>query len=1370
MVISLQLKILLFVTGSFFTIGVYGNIADQDITLQFEQITSVQGLSNNTVFDITQDTEGFMWIGTREGLDKFDGQRITTYYENGTGNLPGNFIEQVLVTSGGRLIVGTQKGSCIYNKETDTFFPVLYAGESVGSIFKIIEISSGEVLISSDRGLFKADRSMNLSKISDLEFIDICEYRSGIIWGISGSEIMVFNLEGEIIRRYSNKMDVVGDLDMSSANIECLYTDSRGIMWIGTKRDGIGFYNQDTDRFYNLKLKEGVNPIEDNFIRVINEDMLGRLWIGTESGLFIYNVNSETFEFYGQCFIATEKGLNDKAIYSIFRSRDNLMWIGTYFGGINYTSLFQKGFNRIYADGGEVGLSGNAISEIIETRDNNLWIATEDGGICIYNPENKTFEYLKHNPGDPLSLSSNNVHALEEDKYGNIWIGTFIGGLNKYNRKLDRIEQVNLIPPAENMEEDVYTKSLFSILIDSKDRIWVGSIEGLYMRENENDDFRIWNPEFFQNNFVYQIDEDSLGNIWVATYEQGIFKVDREMEVSNYRTERNHDILSDRIVFSYVENLNTIWFGTVDGGLIKHDIINGSFKTFTEKDGLPNNTVYAITGDFAGHLWLSTNKGLSMFNISSEEFVNYTVNDGLIGNQFNFKSGVTTRDGTIFFGAVNGLTYFNPLQLRKDDRAPSVHFTDFRISNNSVKIGKDKILDKHINFQDKISLDYKNKVFTIDFVALDYLAPKKVQYAYYLDGLEKEWNYVGSNNNATYTNLSPGRYTFYLKASNGDQVWSDNIRQLSIRVLPPFWISVWGFILYGFILLSASFLIIRFYMIRQKEKMNVRLARIEKEKNEEISKHRLNFFTYISHEFKTPLTLIIATLEHIMNYEDILPKFKDYGILMRKNALRLLFLINQLMDFRKIETDHASIKFNRGDIVRFIKSTFLSFKPLMKKLSIAAKFKSNIDSYIVYFDADKIEKILTNLISNSCKSFKKPGTISLDVKIFERSHLANPSPDEEKSGELIITISDDGPGLPQEKLEQIYKPFESGDPSDFHSSGIGLSLVNSLVRYLNGQINFSAGNKGGTIIAIQLPLIHNPSPDLIKDESFIEKNTSFDIERTPFYIDTEEVILDFQDNGSVKTYELIIVEDNKELASFLHHHFAPIFRVQLAKDGVEAIEKIKKSQPDIVISDIMMPRMDGYTLCNTLKETIEFSHIPVILLTSKSGEDARIEGLFRGADVYIDKPFNLKELDLQVRNIIRSRENLRKHYATYGELNENTGVLSNRDQMFIRTLSETVHKHLDNGSFDVDTFCREVNMSRTLLHMKLKKITGLSTTEFIKSIRLNEAKKMIAENKLTIAEIAYRVGYNDPAYFSKSFKRFFGHVPSDAGSGVLNQN
>jgi ligand-binding sensor domain-containing protein/signal transduction histidine kinase/CheY-like chemotaxis protein len=1324
---------------------------------RFKYITSIDGLSNNTVYAITQDSEGFIWIGTREGLNKYDGHVVKSYYRtNDSKGIPGNFINDLLVTSSGTLYVGSTLGLAYHCPELNCFHHIMFNGRSLGNVIKLVELSNHIVLVSTTNGLYSIDPEHQATYISELFVIDFCEFRKGVLWAATGEDILLMNPEGEIIKRYNNSQGHVG-LDVSNSNIQCMFKGLDGTVWLGTMRDGLWYYDSYKDEFVGITLKAGVNPVEDNFIRAINEDKDGNLWIGTESGLYILNPKNDNLLFFGQSFNYQDQGLNDKAIYAIFRSDDDVMWVGTYFGGVNYASPNVNGFHKIYADGGVKKLSGNALSEIIETRDGKLWIATEDRGINIYDPATGTFEYIHHVAGDPYSLPSNNVHALAEDDKGNIWIGTFIGGLNKYNRTTGQIKKVELLHPIPNLVQHV-----FSVFIDSRKRTWVGAISGLYLDDNGDEVFHLFNPSLFLDNFIYDIKEDHDGNIWVCTYYNGIYRLDSDLTtVSIYRIVSTPGMSSNRTVFVFPDSGNNIWFGTLDGGLLKYDPVKDAFLSYGEQHGLPNNSVYAITEDHSGKLWLSTNRGLSMFDPTGESFHNYTVHDGLVGNQFNFKSGLAASDGMLYFGAVNGLTYFEPLNLSITLHNPVIHLTDFRLFNRSLAIGEEKILSKNINYQQAITLKHRHKVFTIEFVALNYFSPKSNEYAYFLEGLETDWNYVGTQNQATYTNLSPGSYTFHLKATAGDGLWTESERTLAIRVKPPFWLSFWGILLYVVFGASILAMYIRFLNMRQREKINMELAIMEKQQNEALSQHRLNFFTYISHEFKTPLTLIITVLEQFLSYEDMLPQFRNYGMVIRKNAFRLLFLINQLMEFRRIETDHESVQLNKGEIIGFIKSTFDSFGLLMNKKGIEGVFTSNIENFVVYFDADKLEKIITNLIINSCNSFDKAGKLSMDVQIFKRNKNENLSSFDDHRSDLVMTIRDEGKGLSEEKIEKIFEPFFSEGPKEVHSSGIGLSLVKSLVTLLNGHIQVKSTLGKGSSFSVYIPLIHNPSSEYVKDDVFIDTNSGISPEENLAHIQPEEMFeLSSYEDGSTKKYELLIAEDNRELTSFLAHHFSDVFKVITAFDGAEALHQAREHHPDLIISDIMMPEMDGLCLCNAIKDSIETCHIPVILLTAKAGPDSRIEGLHKGADSYVEKPFNLTELDLQVRNILRAKENLRKYFLQFNTFNDTINQLCNKDQRLIKGLSEEVLAHLDDIDLDVEFFCKKVGMSRTLLHMKLKKITGLSTTEFINTIRLNEAMKMLKEGSCTVSEVAYSVGFNDPAYFSRSFKKKFKKSPS----------
>ncbi|MCG8697356.1 MAG: response regulator [Bacteroidales bacterium] len=1325
-------------------------------SVQFEYLTSINGLSHNTVYDITQDVEGYMWFATRQGLCRYDGYSIKTYYHNDDENsLLDNNIVEIHTSKKGRLLIGTPKGLCAYNKTYDHFDAILstYDNRPV-HVFKITELKDGTILIASNEGLFSLNENMECKRISPFFIRDLCEYKTGIIWALHKNSIAVLNKEGELIQRINPKSTGLIPPGIPNTILWCIHTDSDGNVWVGTSLNGINYYLPDEEKFKSLKLKKNIQSIEDNFVRHITEDAQKRIWIGTESGIYIYDKNTQQIEHIQQSFDFYDKKLNDKAIYSIYMSRENIAWIGTYFGGVNYSPPFKKGFLKMHADGGIKKLSGNAISQIIEVNQNELWMATEDGGITLYNKKNNRFSYFRNTSSKSIGLTSNNIHALTEDADGNVYIGTFIGGLNKYVKRTGRIVSIALQAPSDHID-----KSVYSIFIDSKNRKWIGTISGLYLSDPKSDHFKFFKPNVFNNKFIYDIVEDKNGNIYLCTRFSGLYKITDTDKVVRYHTENSPAFSSNKIIFAHWDHHNNLWLGTLEGGIIKYQVESGEFTNYTTMHGLPDNNVYSIVEDDNNYLWLSTNKGISRFDPVKIEFTNYTENDGLIGNQFNFKSGFKDSDGTIYFGAVNGLTYFNPNNIQLNRYKPLIHFTDFKLFNHSVPIKKNGVLTKHINYVDKIELKHKFNVFSIDFIALNYFTEGNNQYSYYLDGFEETWNNVGNKTSATYTNLSPGSYTFKLKAANNDGIYS-NEKNLIIKVLPPFWLSIWGYLLYALVLAAVIALYIRYVNLRQQEKLKIEMARVEKEKVEELNRHRLNFFTFISHEFKTPLTLILATLEHFLYFEEASPIFKKYGTSIRKNALRLLFLINQLMEFRKIESDHAAVKLRNGDIIKYIKNIFESFRPLFENKEIEGWFNSNVETYVTWFDPDKYEKILTNLVSNSYKSFELDGRISLDIAIepVTANNYSN-----QDSSQLVIKLSDNGKGLSEEMQQKIFEPFFSDSKVTKASSGIGLALVNGLIKVLHGSIHVKSEVDKGSTFTITIPMIDNPdnkhklSDDVIDYNAMLEVDNSF----------LENDIHDAHETQADKILEnsqqeILLVEDNQELLNFLKYHFIKNYKVTLAENGTEALEKIEKSHPDIVISDVMMPKMDGVSLCNHIKSTFETSHIPVVLLTAKTSVEAKLEGLDKGADMYINKPFNLKELELHIRNILSARNNLKTHLMQFGSFNEKVTNLTNKDQKFIENLTKIIHNNLDNGKLDVNMFASEAGVSRTLLHIKLKKITGLSTTEFIKTIRLGEARKMLIEDGYSVSEVAYKVGFNDPTYFSRSFKKMFDISPSEA--------
>ncbi|MEN8138502.1 MAG: two-component regulator propeller domain-containing protein [Bacteroidota bacterium] len=1334
----------------YFLILLFVTNVDAQESFSFKHITSIEGLSHNTVHDIVQDEKGYIWIATIEGLNRFDGNNIVTYYKESVKlNSFSNIILDLFIASDGKMYVGTSTGLNVYDKNSDSFESVKFNNNNLPWIKGINESSAGVIVTTVD-GLFLVKDNI-ANKQLDGNFRAVFKHKNGNIWVAQGDDILLLDKNGKIISVHNNSTHKNG-IDFSKENVESIFIDSRGIVWLGTKRDGLAYYDAVIERFFKLEINSGVNKIEDNMIRAISEDSSGKLWVGTESGLYTYDVINQVFEYYGQNYDDLDNGLNDKAIYSIFRDKDNLMWIGTFFGGVNYTNPNAVGFNNINADGGRRKLSGNAVSSMIETSDGKIWIATENGGISILNRENNTFEYIRHNKNSGNTIKTNNVHALEEDRKGDIWIGTFLGGISRYDHKTKKIEQAVI----NKEEEDDYI-SVFSLEEDSKGRLWAASITGLFRKDK--DEFNKIYKESIGNIFLRHINEDSNGDIWVCSNFRGVYRLKNDTIISNYNLENTPELINNMFMYSFEDSEKIMWFGTQEGGLVSFDTKNDKFKVYTTEDGLPGNSIFTIEEDNKGFLWISTTKGLVRMNKESEIFEVYNKYDGLVGNQFNHSSCLKTSDDIMFFGTVNGVSYFDPNNIKHFKKGINLHFTDFKLFNKSVHVEDEGILSENIDKQKEITLSYADNVFTIDYLNINYTTAKKTSYAYYLEGFEKNWNYVANKTSATYTNLSPGEYTFKLKATNRVGDWTDGVRTIKIIVKPPFWLSIWGYLTYFLIIILILYAYIKFIEVRNKEKLSIQLTELDKKKNEEINAHRLNFFTYISHEFKTPLSIVIATIDEMLLDKSTSETLNQYGITIKKNAYRLLSLINQLMEFRKIETDHASLKSNKGDIVKYINSIVTSFEPLMEKRSVEVNVNKEVDSYESYFDGDKVEKIISNILSNSIKAFEGGGLIRINITVNELNNELTLSNNLKSKAFVSLTISDNGPGMSEEKLAKLFDPFYSDNTKNNLNSGIGLALVNSLVKLLDGKINVKSTVGSGTEFQLIIPLFMGS--DIVKEDDFIESvsdsNINLAINDLEKY-DTEKDVIDDKEN---KKHEMLIVEDNKDLQRFLKRHYSKYYKVSVAYNGEEALIKVEKSQPDIIISDVMMPKMDGNQLTDTLKRAIETSHIPIILLTAKTGIESKLEGLSAGADAYVNKPFNLQELDLKVRNILKSIEGNRKKFVKFDTLDDSIDNLQNSEAQFVNKLTDIILENIDNSEFHINELCDAAAISRPHLHRKLKKTTGLSTTEFIRNVKLNEAKKLLASGSYRISEVAVKVGYSDSAYFSKSFKKVFEKSPSE---------
>ncbi|MGQ8335477.1 hybrid sensor histidine kinase/response regulator transcription factor [Sunxiuqinia sp. A32] len=1314
----------------------------------FRHITVSEGLSYNTVNDIEQDKEGFIWIASGDGLNRYDSYGFKTYYTDNTENsIPSNEILSLLVTKKGTLFVGTPNGLCIYNPQEENFTRIYFNNQPVGLVRSLMQSSKGKIIACGVKGAFVVSEKGKI--VSQFPFganiSKVVEANDGSLWAHKRQQILHFNENGKILKTYTG--NVRGLPHYIPSPISDLMIDSKNRVWVGTFKHGPLILDLETESFKPIPLKEqktDVHPMY--FVRDMYEDTDGRFWIGTEKGLFIYDLEAHEYEHYLQSFDHTVNSLNDNAVYKIFKSRENIMWIGTYFGGLNIYNPNNAGFSTIKPGIKPNDLKGKALSQIIKGPDNKLWLATEDAGIAIYDLNKKSFSHILNTPQDGAIQISSNVHALTIDRDNNVWSGNFFGGINCINPKTLETKNYSHIP---GNPQSLTHNFVFSLYCDSADIIWVGTMVGVDCYDKTKNIFTRFKPKIFRGKFIYDIFQDNKKNYWFSTYNnQGLFRYNPQNDkVTQFQKDSTNDLQSNTFICHCIASDGKIWFGTKGGGISHFNPEDETFKTYTTEDGLPNNVVYGILEDSENNFWISTNKGICKFNFETGEIRNFTVDNGLVGNQFNFKSYYKADDGTMYFGAVNGLTYFNPKNIQFTNNKPVVHFTDFKLFNQSVEPGENSALEKDIDITSEITLKHNQNVIGFDFIALDFYSKGKNNFFYYMEGFDSDWQSVKNSQSATYTNLSPGEYTFKIKATNSYNFPNDRQRSIKLIILPPFTQTIWAYMIYALILAGIVFLLYHANEVRHKEKMVLKIEKIEKAKLREIHKHKINFFTYISHEFKTPLTIILATLDGFFNQDNIPDDIKNKTNTLRRNALRLQFLINQLMDFRKIETDHAQPNLQSGDIIQYLKEVFEAYNTLFNRKGIDYIFISERDSLNVSFDPDKIEKIVSNLLSNAFKFTPRNGVITLKIATTT----------EEENSMLKISVSDTGPGMNKKQLDQIFNLFYKSEDenNEYHGSGIGLTLTQSLVKFLNGTISVESKLDEGTTFTVKLPYT-----EIAQDA---ELNSHIQFNKSMVENLASQTI---EENGSTsetnakQKFEILFVEDNKELLTFLYDHFCKSYKVHTASNGEEALKTIKKHVPDLIVTDLMMPKMDGITLCKEIKTNFEFCHIPILMLTSKSDVETRIESFEVGADHYVPKPFILSELELRIRNILLAKSNLKKHFIKFGNLNVDYPI-KNRDQHFIEKITSIVLENIENTEFGVSSLTKELGIGRTLLHNKLKQILDLSTTEFINTIRIKEAQKLLIEEpELTMSEVAYKVGFNDPNYFSRTFKKIFEVSPS----------
>jgi signal transduction histidine kinase/ligand-binding sensor domain-containing protein/DNA-binding response OmpR family regulator len=1374
-------------------LGIPESVSSQNYDIRFEHISVEEGLSNSIIYDILQDSQGFMWFGTEDGLNKYDGYKYTIYRHDPDDifSLSHSYIRSIYESHhGGKSVLwfGTWGGGLNkFDRDKEQFTHYQFDSKNPKSlssnyVVSIFEDRSGQLWIASSQGLNRFNReteeftrympdseyALN-PDLHDLNYISgMTEYQPGVLWiGTFNGGLYTLELETGQFTIHPN--DPKNPNSLSDNKINYIYQDHSGVLWIGTDYGGLNRFDLETEEFTQyLHDPNDRHSVSDNSIVKIHEDKRGILWIGTtEGGLNKFNRETEQFTRYMHD-ADNPNSLSNDVVWSIYKDKSDVLWVGTWAGLDKLDRAKQQFIHYMHIPGNPNSLSNNAVWPIYESslggRD-VLWIGTWNGGLNKLDRRTEQFTSYLHDPINKNSLSNNTITTIRESRYGGenvLWIGT-LRGLNKFNTATKQYKRyLHDSSDPQSISANVI-RSMIKSQHGGKEVLWIGTHDGgLNKFDPQTEQFtRI--GSFYQVMAMYE--DQSEGVLWVGSFE-GLTRLDLDSEqFTHYRHDPDDpkSIGHDEVISIFEDQGGVLWIGTI-AGLNRFDRAKGQFTRYTEKDGLPNNVINGILQDKYGKLWISTNQGLSKFDTEAITFRNYDFYDGLQSSEFHHGVYWKCTDGQMFFGGTNGFNAFYPDSIEDNTHIPQVVITDFQIFNKSVNIKNGDTADnknlytipKHIAALEEIELSYRESVFSFEFAALDYRSPERNQYAYMMDGFDEEWYYTDAKRRlATYTNLDPGKYVFRVKGSNNDGIWNEAGTSIRITITPPLWKTGWAYAIYILLLGASVQSVWRFQVSRLKLRHELEMEHFEADKLREIDEVKSRFFANISHEFRTPLTLIQGPLKQLLSDEFQGQPKKLYRMMLR-NSRRLLELINQLLDLSKLESGRMILQARSENIIKIMRGLVLSFTSLAERKKIDLAIEASAESIIGYIDRDKTEKIITNLLSNAFKFTPEGGKISVSVK------ETIPYPMKASNSGVSITISDTGPGIPPDRLERIFDRFYQVDDSvtrKREGTGIGLALSKELVELHYGQIQVASEVGQGTTFTVKLPL----GKQHLKPEEIVEASSE-KLASPGIPISLTEVEATSQSEtipSSKKSLPMIlIVEDNADVRSYIRSYLDVDYRNIEARNGEEGLQITIGKVPDLIISDIMMPKMDGIELCRRIKTDERTSHIPVILLTAKADVEAKIEGLETGADDYITKPFDARELQVRVRNLIEQRKRLRERFHRNATLKPKDITVTSMDERFLQRALEAIEMHMSDGEFDVAEFCRAVGMSRMNLHRKLRAITGQSTSEFIRILRLNRAAQLLTQKFGNVTEVAYEVGFSNPSYFTECFKKQFGQLPS----------
>lgn len=1390
--------------------------------LKFENITNKNGLSHNTVRCIMQDKRGFVWVSTTNGLNRYDGKeflvmlpkfnspsltenKIRRTIEDKNGriwiHLTSGFIncydthtesfvdytgknevkryEHIRVMSNGDVwLWGIEQGACRIQYIDDKLNPTVFDKNNIqtNTVNFVFEDSNQQIWIGTNRELYKVNQNNpeycltgdnNLdfhsaievdnqiycftknSKIiiidkSKKKFISEVNIQSQINYNsikktvllknneilittrqdtyifnsstheltvakrpLNGNEVQNANIITDNIGNYwlYNKSGNIWKYDFEKGKFEKMllipesilsvidlerydiYCDSRGIVWITTYGNGLFAIESNTGKINHFTTSN--SDLKTNYLLSVTEDHTGEIWIGTEhTGITKISLT----KYDNKLFFpdANKRNTENKIIRTIYQDNSGEIWIGTKSGNLYiYDDILNE--KRI------LSLPSGMPYHLVKDTLNNLWIGTKGNGLIIFSENNNNYQNFIHNSLDTMSLTNNNIYSILKDSKGRMWIGTFGGGL-LLTEKVGNDIQFIKIPNISKQQ-----KLIRCLIQDSSGLIWVGGNNGVIVFDPDkiiesSSNFKSFsfdknNQNSLNNNEVKVIFEDSYKQIWIGTSGGGL-------NIATKNAEKN-----------------TIYF-----------------KHYTSEGGLIDNVVQAIEEDNNKNLWISTENGVSKFNLETQIFENYNFSDSWESNLFCESSSLKTQNGRIMFGSHNGLYIFDPSSFENKVKSLSVTLTRLRINGIPVTPNaEDSPLSKSITESEKIKLKNGQNSFSIEFSSLNYQNAYPDRYTYILEGYDKDWNPITQFNVATYKNIPAGEYIFKVKGINSSGVLDDNETILKIIIVPPFWKSFEAVIAYFILILIAFFFAAR--LILKMNKLHNAVV-IEKQ----LTEYRLRFFTNISHEFRTPLTIIKGSIENMEEMPSLPSPLRKQIKVLEKSSSRLMRLIDQLLEFRKLQKDTQELKLEYTDAVGFFHDIYNIFIDTANKNNINFSFYSNKDSKVILLDKAKMDKVLFNLLSNAFKHTPEQGHIKVEL-IFD-----------DVKDDFKLKVSDSGIGIPQDKQDLLFQRFKQINYS-VSGIGIGLHLTSELVSVHKGKIEYNHSEWNGASFTVTIPT----SEDSYEKESIISTTTSSAAQNDKTATDN---LVEISSEKLYRDYKILIIEDDEDIRTFLENQLENSFNILTASDGLKGLNAAIAEQPNLIICDVMMPEMDGFEVTKKLKGNFETSHIPIILLTAHTSMEHQVEGIEAGADSYIIKPFNIKYLITRIIKLIEQREKLQHKFSQEVGINHITITTTNRDKEFLEKVNVIIDKNLDNLEFSIEEFAKSVNLGRTMFYKKIKGITSYSPNEYVRIIRLKKAAELLKTTELNISEIAYKVGFNDPFYFSRCFKEQFDVTPT----------